>query len=769
MSASQSDDVFCPHCRGKYKRRGLNNHIRAAHRNVQISNNGISLRNTSEVENVEQLDPFEAMIQKAYGAPLINSYGDESDSVWHVRWKIALQLRGKHYNSEYQLPQGAVGRQFVSTLAEEIQSIADKKHVSDRTMFFCAVLLQREKSVTKGSDIRRLLKKRLDLWREEKFDELLHEAQRCDRQLGKNRNDSVDEEHRIRIFTRLVLQGKLRDANRWITNRDQCGVLNLDKKLSSGKTVLEVLQEKHPDSTTPALIDCDELPCLLDVDITANHIEKVARSIRGSAGPSGTNAESWSCFLLKYGNHSTSLRESVASLIRFIANGIVDWHRIRAILARRGVALDKCPGVRPIGIGEVLQRICAKTMAIVTGEDVQETCGARQLCSGIKSGLEGAIHGFSSVFDDSETEGILLVDARNAFNVLNRQAALWNVRVLWPRCSRFLFNTYRGFSIIMFRNSAETLLSKEGTTQGDPLAMLFYGVGIMPLIDKLMSTEWVQNWYADDSACIGKLRMIRKWFDLLRSKGPNFGYYPEPNKSYLVVKPEYQEEAETVFEGLNVNVVTGTRFLGGVIGNEDQRKDYVKEKVTMWISCVNQLSIAAEKSPQAAFSVMTKSLQSEWSFIQRVVENCQEEYIPLREIIQSTLVPAIFQHEISPNEHELFHLPTRYGGLGIHDPVETATHAFEVTTEKCRVLVNSLIKQEPLNLQDHNQCVKNAINTELARKDNEQKEKHENILSTLPSDKQRVLTRIVETKSSQWLNQRRPKMLTCHRPNSGTH
>ncbi|KAI5747329.1 hypothetical protein M8J77_013571 [Diaphorina citri] len=422
------------------------------------------------------------------------------------------------------------------------------------------------------------------------------------------------------------------------------------------------------------------------------------------------------------------------------------------MLARRGVALDKCPGVRPVGVGEVIQRICAKTMALTTGEDVQEICGAQQLCSGIKSGLEGAIQGFSSLFDDDDTEGILLVDARNAFNVLNRQVALWNVRILWPRCCRFLFNTYRGFSIIMFRNSDETLLSMEGTTQGDPLAMLFYGIGVMPLIKKLMSPDWVQNWYADDSACIGKLSMIRKWIDLLRIEGPKYGYYPEPNKSFLVIKPQFLEEASLLFHDLHVQIVTEKRFLGGVIGNGDEKKNYVKEKVNQWIDCVKKLSEAAKKSPQAAFSVVTKSLQCEWAFLQRVVNHCQDEYIPLREIIHSTLVPSIFEHEISSSEHELFHLPTRFGGLGINDPVETAQHAFAVTSEKCKVLVDSLLKQEQLNLQEHNQCVKNAINTELVRKETEYQEKQERILSSLPPAKQRVLTRIVEGKSSQWLN-----------------
>lgn len=46
----------------------------------------------------------------------------------------------------------------------------------------------------------------------------------------------------------------------------------------------------------------------------------------------------------------------------------------------------------------------------------------------------------------------------------------------------------------MFRHVNEEILRQEVTSQGDPLAMLMYSIGIPPLINTLNSQDWIQTW-----------------------------------------------------------------------------------------------------------------------------------------------------------------------------------------------------------------------------------------------------------------------------------
>ena len=45
--------------------------------------------------------------------------------------------------------------------------------------------------------------------------------------------------------------------------------------------------------------------------------------------------------------------------------------------------------------------------------------------------------------------------------------------------------------------------SQEGTTQGDPLAMVMYGSALLPLIEITKNINVLQKWFADDGNAAG--------------------------------------------------------------------------------------------------------------------------------------------------------------------------------------------------------------------------------------------------------------------------
>jgi len=78
---------------------------------------------------------------------------------------------------------------------------------------------------------------------------------------------------------------------------------------------------------------------------------------------------------------------------------------------------------------------------------------------------------------------VLLVDASNAFNSLNQRASLHNIHFTCPLLTITLTNVYREASCLFI--DGECILSEEGTTLGDPLAMAMYVLSTVPLINKL--------------------------------------------------------------------------------------------------------------------------------------------------------------------------------------------------------------------------------------------------------------------------------------------
>ena len=166
--------------------------------------------------------------------------------------------------------------------------------------------------------------------------------------------------------------------------------------------------------------------------------------------------------------------------------------------------------------------------------------GSLQVCAGHEAGCEVLIHAMKNIFENEKSaEAILLVVASNAFNSLNRKLFLHNVKVICPVIATFVINCYSLDSRLFIIGGGE-IKSREGTTQRDPVAMAIYAIAIIPFLlilieypeKECLSTKNAA--FAETAA--GKLLSRRSWWDKLCEIGPNFGYFPNSGKTWIVTK-----------------------------------------------------------------------------------------------------------------------------------------------------------------------------------------------------------------------------------------
>ena len=132
--------------------------------------------------------------------------------------------------------------------------------------------------------------------------------------------------------------------------------------------------------------------------LNADLFLKVALKTKGAAGLSGLDAFAWRRLCSSFKSASRDLCSSLAAVGRRICTSLVNPEGLSAFVASCLIPLDKAPGVRPIGIGEVPRRIISKAILWNLSNDIQEVAGPLQVCAGQVGGCEAAIHAMRLTF-----------------------------------------------------------------------------------------------------------------------------------------------------------------------------------------------------------------------------------------------------------------------------------------------------------------------------------------------------------------------------------
>ena len=173
-----------------------------------------------------------------------------------------------------------------------------------------------------------------------------------------------------------------------------------------------------------------------------------------------------------FGTLGEDLRKATADMTKRLCQDNKVKH-LEAFLACRLILLDKQPGVRPIEISEVLERVIGKIVMKLFKKDVLKATGSLQLCAGQESGSEPAIYAIYEMFNKEITEAVLMVDASNAFSAINWEAFLHNTKILCSSISTYVNNCYSS-PTDLYTQGGRSIKSEEGATQGDPTAVTIY-------------------------------------------------------------------------------------------------------------------------------------------------------------------------------------------------------------------------------------------------------------------------------------------------------
>ena len=647
----------------------------------------------------------------------------------------------------FEVPKSQAGKDFVAEATRLLRlfntrSAWENVAINSSIVFF-PMMLQKPSSKSKPSDHSRYLAKRLTLWKEGKLKEIMSEAKEIQKRWPAQKA-RAKEEGKLRGFTRMMMAGKVKQALKLVdTDNVIAGVHVINDDIR------DTLQAKHPEAAEAderALLDGD-VPRVEEVifeEINAKAIQASAKKTFGSGGPTRVDADMWKRILCSkaFGKLSDELADEVARMARRLCTEEIPHQVINLLFDARLVALRKeDDGVRPIGIGETLRRIVGKSVAKVTGKDVQLAGGLLQTCTGLEAGIEAAIHAMARTWEDEGCEAVLLVDAENAFNSLNRAAALHNTSRRCPSLHRYLQNSYQEPAKLHLGDGS-FILSKEGVTQGDNEAMAIYAISTRGLQDDLRTAEpdVTQVWFADDNSGGGKIVRLKGYWDALKDIGPSYGYNPKASKSYLIVKDEMmRERAEEIFAGEGVQItVDGERHIGAALGSADFKTQYVIKKVDKWIQDVEELATIAEEEPQCALSAFNSGLSQRWSFLQRTVAGISELFNPLEDAIRQRLIPALIGRQVSELERRMLALPYRHGGLGMRNPVLTADREYQASVAVTVDLTNLIYQQETdlnsLDIQAAKEKKGEVLTTKEALLKNEAQE-----IAALLDEKQRKL------------------------------
>ena len=228
----------------------------------------------------------------------------------------------------FKLPSGKAAKLFITELTTWLHHYNQDTQFHGITlkvfMVLPAMIMQKPSKSSKAKEHLIKLDERLKLWKEGRISDLMHECRVIQKRLLSSKKR--EPEDTARVFSNLMIQGKIKAALNFLSKEGDSGVLDMNDM-----NVFNELQKKHPDpgpisENTLLNVPVENIPMSYFDLIDENMIQKAARQTKGAGGPSQLDADQYHHILLssKYKKEGKDLREEIYKLAKKLASTIVD-------------------------------------------------------------------------------------------------------------------------------------------------------------------------------------------------------------------------------------------------------------------------------------------------------------------------------------------------------------------------------------------------------------------------------------------------------------
>ncbi|CAK1587163.1 unnamed protein product [Parnassius mnemosyne] len=364
------------------------------------------------------------------------------------------------------------------------------------------------------------------------------------------------------------------------------------------------------------------------------------------------------------------------------------------------IALTKKDGgVRPIAVGSTLRRLASKIAVRHILQKLNSEFEPVQLGFGVKGGCEAAVHALRSFLTYGQPDVLLKIDVKNAFNSVNRDTLLTEIKQHIPEIYNYLLLSYADPTKLLYRSNE--LSSEVGCQQGDPLGPAIFSLAINPII-KILNSKF-NVWYLDDGTLGGDLDTVFSDLLLIKNKFEAIGLELNFSKCELFINNcdlnlnDIKQKFNILAPNIKIVNRNSLYLLGSPIFDESIR-EYINNSTTKFQNFADRL---LEISPHYALCILKFCL-----FVQKftyVLRSCSFWNHPFLLTQVDNLIKisleSILNMQLNEQSWTQASLPIRYGGLGIRKVSSVSLPAFLSSVHSSANLISKILRASHSNFE----------------------------------------------------------------------